>query len=233
MKKSLTIAALAALGAAGLSAANVSGTVQTAAGKTIRASITIHDLSTPRTAGNTPFERRFGSKPDGSFQITGVPAGTYEFCVEALPDSVLDPCMWPGAKRETFVVRNATQTVKQDITVQTGYLLQVRLNDPQGVVAQAKTATGDEPVALQIMSGENRFFNATRLANDAAGVNYGIVVPFNQGVVFTGGSATVAIADVNNQKYTANSTRQMIFIPSGGKQNPITINASAKGNGGN
>ena len=81
--------------------ATISGTIKTTAGKPIRAALTIHDVSTARTQGHTPFDRQFASKTDGSFTISGVPAGKYQICVDAPQENVLDPCDLAPAHYDT------------------------------------------------------------------------------------------------------------------------------------
>jgi hypothetical protein len=77
---------VALVGSAG--AATLSGVVNVSPGHGIRASLSIHDLSTPRTAGHKPYDHQFASKADGSFSLTGVPAGKYRICVGRTPE----PC---------------------------------------------------------------------------------------------------------------------------------------------
>jgi hypothetical protein len=70
-----------------------SGQLSLATGRPIRASLSIHDLSTPRTTGHKPYDHQSASKADGTFSLTGVPAGKYRICVDAPQENVLDPCL--------------------------------------------------------------------------------------------------------------------------------------------
>src|SRR5665213_2115631 len=113
-----------------LLAVTISGTVKTTTGKLIVAAITIHDLSTARVAGQAPYDHQFASKADGTFTLSGVPPGKYEFCVDAPQAQVLDPCIWTPAGAPTLTVAATAAVTKYAITVDTGYLLQLRVNDP-------------------------------------------------------------------------------------------------------
>jgi hypothetical protein len=79
--------------------ATISGSVMVQTGRPIRASLSIHDLSTPRTAGHKPDDHQFASKADGSFSLAGVPAGKYRICVDAPQENVLDPCLWSDTQQ--------------------------------------------------------------------------------------------------------------------------------------
>jgi hypothetical protein len=81
--------------------ASIKGVVSLLGGRGIRASLSIHDLSTPRTTGHKPYDHQFASKADGTFSLTGVPAGKYRICVEAPQENVLDPCLEVGTNGST------------------------------------------------------------------------------------------------------------------------------------
>jgi hypothetical protein len=111
------------------SASTVSGNIQTPAGKPIRAAITLHDLSTSRVVGQTPFDHQFASKGDGSFSLASVPAGKYEICVEAPQENVVDPCVW-SLLPQTVTVSGSAPVTGVAVQVQTGYRLQIRSTTP-------------------------------------------------------------------------------------------------------
>ncbi len=100
----LFLATAAYMPCGSLTAATISGTLKTAAGKPIRAALTIHDLSTPRTTTQTPFDHQFATKSDGTFSLTNIPAGKYEFCVEAPQKNALDPCIRTPGGAPTLTV---------------------------------------------------------------------------------------------------------------------------------
>jgi hypothetical protein len=118
-------------------AATISGTITVPPSHGIRASLTIHDLSTPRTPGHKAFDRQFASKANGTFSITGVPAGKYRICVDAPNENALDPCIW-SATQPTWTVTDTSNITNVNIQVAVGTQLKVHVNDPQNALPQTQ-----------------------------------------------------------------------------------------------
>jgi hypothetical protein len=148
--------ALLALSVTSGSAAVVSGTVSVVSGRGIRASLSIHDLSTPRTAGHKPYDHQFASKADGTFSLTGVPAGKYRICVDAPQENVLDPCLWSDTQ-QTWTVADSDNLTKLAIKVPTGTQLKVHVNDPQGALPQTKGGVHGEALSMVVVTNRKRY----------------------------------------------------------------------------
>jgi hypothetical protein len=138
--------------------AGLSGAVAVPSGRGIRASLSIHDLSTPRTAGHKPYDHQFASKADGTFSLTGVPAGKYRICVDAPQENVLDPCLWSDTQ-QTWTVADSDNLTKLAIKVPTGTQLKVHVNDPQGALPQTKGGVHGEALSMVVMTNRKRYHN--------------------------------------------------------------------------
>ncbi len=129
--------------------ATISGTVTTTAGKPIRAAVTVHDVSTARVQGQTPFDSQYASKSDGTFLFSNVPAGKYQICVEAPHENVLDPCLWSPTVN-VVDISNGAPVSGLAVQVATGYMLQVHVNDPAALLPAAVGGTAGP--ALSVMA---------------------------------------------------------------------------------
>lgn len=217
------IALLAGLAAVVGTCATISGTLATTAAKPIRAAITLHDLSTSRTVGQTSFDHQYASKSDGSFILTGVAAGKYEICVEAPPDNVLDPCVW-SPPRPTITVAAGDAVTGLKVTVQTGSAVQIRVNDPQALVAGSKASAAGNALSLMVITRGNRYVNFRLLGSDAAGSNHYLVVPFNEPMMLVTASTQLALSDANGKAIPSGSQKVPILVPAGGSLPPVTVN---------
>ena len=204
---------------------SIAGSIRTAGGKPIRGAVTVHDLSGGRTAGQTPFDRQFASRSDGTFTISGVPAGKYQICVEAPQENVLDPCVW--SPTDTVVDLSGGKSVAGfAVSVQTGYLLQVHLNDPQALLPAAKGGTSGDAVRIVVKTKSNTF-QSFRLFNTAAtSRDHYLLVPFDETMTLTVSSANLALSDGNNQRYSADTAQIPVRIPAGGSVPPVMINVA-------
>src|SRR6266851_2672506 len=66
----------------------ISGVVLGDDGKLLAAVVTAHKMGMPAAGG------RADSAGDGSFTISGLPAGTYGLCAAVKGGGYLDPCAW-------------------------------------------------------------------------------------------------------------------------------------------
>jgi hypothetical protein len=111
------------------------------------------------------------SDASGAFAFTGLPAGLYSLCVHTPGGSYLNPCQWA---KDTQVNVGPDETVSNvQISVTTGSLFQVRINDPHGIL----TASDDLMVGVYLASG---IFQPMRLAaSDPSGRTYDAAVPLS------------------------------------------------------
>ena len=136
-------------------AATLSGTVTLPPNRSIRASLTIHDLSTPRTPGHKAFDKQFASKANGTFSITGVPAGKYRICVDAPNENALDPCVW-SATQPTWTVTDTSNITNVNIQVAVGTQIKVHVNDPQNALPTSKGGVHGDALSMTVVTGRSR-----------------------------------------------------------------------------
>jgi hypothetical protein len=195
-------------------AAGISGNVTATSGKGIRASLTIHDLSTPRTTGHKPYDHQFASKADGTFALTGVPAGKYRICLDAPQENVLDPCLWADTQ-QTWTVANGDNLTKLSIKVQTGTQLKVHVNDPQGALPQTKGGVHGEALSMMVMTNRKRYHNLRLLSAGKNGSDHYVVVPFDEPLVLVTESASLAVSDKDGKRVSGDSQKMPLRIASG------------------
>lgn len=201
----------------------IAGSVQTSAGKPILAAITVHDLSTPRVAGRTPFDREFGSRSDGTFHIEGVLPGEYEICVAAPQEAVLDPCIWAESAPKVTVAPGVSVTGVQ-ITVETGTLLHVRVNDSNHLLPQTIAPGGT--LSLGVVARSNRYLNLRMLSADETGQDHYLVVPFDEPLTLAIQSSKHVLRDANNMRFAGNAGRISLRIPRGTKPTGLVVNVA-------
>lgn len=211
--------------AGGAGTGSLEGIVRTSTGQPVRAAVTLHDLSTPRVAGQTPFDRQFASKSDGSFLIAGIPPGQYEICIAAPQQAVLDPCTWSPATQSVTVTDGGSIT-SLAVTVQTGTVLHVRVNDPEGLLSRTGQAANEGAISLGLIARRNRYLNLRMLSSDATGQDYFVVVPFEESLTLAVRSSTHALSDENFVPYLANSKRIPVRIAQGTIPAPVVVNVA-------
>jgi hypothetical protein len=211
-----------------LPAATISGTLKTTAGKPIRAALTIHDLSTARTSTQTPFDHQFATKSDGTFSLTNIPAGKYEFCVEAPQENVLDPCIWtPGGAPAFTVAAASSAIVNHAITVDIGYNLQLRVNDPASLVPVTKSGVSGDVLSLKVITAANRVLNFRLLSSDSQGRNHYLLIPFNQTLFVVTQSSSLALSSGATVNAPGTAQRIPVRVPLGGTWPVITLGVAA------
>ena len=193
-------------------AATISGTVTTSDGKAVRASLTIHDLSTVRVKGSAAFDRQFGSRADGSFALAGVPAGTYEICVDAPHEGLLDPCVWSEAGK--FSVSTA-DVAKLAVVAQRGQFTQLRVNDAGSILEDSKTKNTGGHLAITVQSGGGKFHHFRLLSSDLGGQSHYAVLPIGVPLTVTVSSADFAVKDEKNNRAAGDTLRIPVVVKSG------------------
>jgi hypothetical protein len=128
---------------------SISGVVTGDDGKTLAAVVTANGVIPLAASGHAK------SASSGAFTISGLAAGTYQLCVNVTGGGYLDPCVWEPVL-PTVQVTAAQAVSGYVLTVKKGALLQVRVNDPGGVLpvvgpppSAATQSTATQSTAIQ------------------------------------------------------------------------------------
>jgi len=222
---SFLVAGFALYGAATPGA--ISGVVSSDDGATVAATILIHDLSTPRVGQATPFDHQFTSKSNGTFSLTGVPPGKYELCVENPKAAIVNPCEWSSGPPDSFTIADAQTISNIRLMVQRGYLFQVQVNDPAGLLPLRGNAAG---AALTIVATTpDRKARNLRLLSVSGGVRvHFLVVPYQQAFTLTATSSQFALSDEGSAPFAGNTLNAPVSVIQGKNPGPVVINVGAK-----
>jgi len=169
----------------------IKGTVTTSTGTAVPQAFIV------ATHSGATHNTRSGS--DGSFTFSGLAAGTYRVCVQALEGSLLDPCQWSSAPIATVT---AGQTVSVGtIQVVGGQRLYVNLLDDVGALS-ANAGPGKTPGAhILIGVWAGGLFHPLRLrSQNSGGWNLDLVVPVNTALNLTVSSTDFALTDSQGNK---------------------------------
>jgi hypothetical protein len=83
---------------------------------------------------------------DGTFQISGLPVGSYTVCAQVPGGGFVDACEW--ATPLTVDVKAGQAVVGLQFALKRGAILQVRLNDPGQLLLQPSAITKTVPHVL-------------------------------------------------------------------------------------
>lgn len=109
---------------------------------------------------------------DGRFLASGLPAGEYRLCAIRLLPNQLNSCQWGGASPAIPVPAGQAVT-GQKLTLRTGTLITLEVQDPNGHLAAGKK------FLLGVVRGVGEYHRA-QLASKAPGLHtYAVAVPRN------------------------------------------------------
>jgi hypothetical protein len=132
---------------------------------------------------------------NGSFQVSGVPAGSFTICPAVQSSSLLPSCLW-GAP--TTVTLTAGQNVSvPPIKLVQGYQLQFKVIDPAGKINAASAAKKPVGVLISVRSNTSAFQSVPATRADPSGFAYQITVPFDTPLTILMGCHNVDMADPN------------------------------------
>lgn len=111
---------------------------------------------------------------DGSFALTGLPAGLYQLCADVPGAELLDPCLWD--RQPTPVTVRDLPLNGMSLQLKRGATLSVRVDDPgRSLVAAERSGKGH--LLVGVWSANGAFHPARVTAEDARGRTYSLAVP--------------------------------------------------------
>jgi hypothetical protein len=185
----------------------LSGVVAGDDGKPLSAMVTATHIGKPTQS------IRVQSKPDGSFMVTDLFLGTYEFCAVVNDDVYLDPCLW-SAKLPSVELTAAQPSPSYRLVLKKGGRLAVRINDPQRALAATVAPGKAAPqVILGVFSDRHLFHSFAVVSSDAQGQIRSGTVPIDKNVSLHLMGSDVDVLDAKGAKVDINGTN-VIVTPS-------------------
>jgi hypothetical protein len=132
---------------------------------------------------------------DGRFTLSNLPPGGWTVCAEAA--GYLNPCHWSTAP--AFTVRAGQTVSNAAVRLDQAYILQVRINDPQGLLANEGKAAGAF-LRIGVITPSGAFRRANPGGRNAKSRDYTVAIPLRSGArLFVSGGAFQLNDDVGFQ----------------------------------
>jgi hypothetical protein len=209
--------------------ATVSGAVKSSANLAALSGATITAL---RTSPQFPLYRvQAQSAANGTFQITGMPAGTYALCVDATKDIHLDPCAWSGTPA-TVTVADGQNVTGVSLSLIKGSTLQVNINDPGQFLQIRPGEIGPPHVLVAVMPQKGPPVPLGMVSATATGQQYQVVIPGNTAYTLLVYSKEVYLTDSSQKAVPATGGTATVTVPSSAAS-PVPVVYQVTGRTGN
>ncbi len=202
------------------STGKISGVVLGDDGKLLAAVVTAHKMGMPAAGG------RADSAGDGSFTISGLPAGTYGLCAAVKGGGYLDPCAWSPVIPSVQLDAGKAVTGFQ-LKVAKGDVLQVRVNDQSQALESSAAPGKSAPHLIVTVITERHIFQPLSITSkDSGGRNHEGTIPFDKDVSLLLQGKGVQITDAAGASIDPNGTTVTVRHPSGKPQLPLTFSVT-------
>ena len=182
--------------------------------------------SAPQLApGEVPFDTSVLADANGNHAASGLPAGDYVVCAAAPSQPFLDPCRW---SRSPVVHVQSGAISNLDVLLERGVFLNVRINDPQGLLpTSAKTLFDPPHLIVGVVFGNGAFLASSGVSTDGGGQNYQIAVPTGVPLYLWLFSRHVSLADAQGKAFPL-AGAAISFNAASGVDQSFTINVTGK-----
>ncbi len=189
--------------------------------------ITAHRETLPIASG------RARAAANGTFQVNGLPAGSYTVCVQVPGSDFLDTCEWYILPLRVDV--KAGQAVAGlKFKLHKGAIVHVRLNDPGKLLERSSTAKAVPSVLMGVQTIRGLLRPVTLVSKDATGTTHAVTVPFDTALNFTVLSPQVSLSDEKGTPLAApagqagllGASNVPLAIPSGTIPKLLTFNVT-------
>jgi hypothetical protein len=167
------------------------------------------------------------SGPDGSFTFSNLKTGMFVACAVPPPTTTgrrfVDSCLWQD--RNSVQVPLAPGQALQGVIVpvQDGYPLDIRVNDPAGLLPVPVGNVGANELAIHIISPSGLAHPVPIASKDAKGRDHVLVVPYNTPLQLLIHSSSFVLKDANGNDLAA-TTKISFTVTQNGPAISFTVN---------
>jgi hypothetical protein len=206
--------------------ASISGIVTGDDGRLLAAVVTVNGVVPLRAFG------RAESGANGTFTIGNLSPGSYHICADVKGGGYLDPCAWEPILPTVQVAVGQTLSSYR-LIAKKGTQLQVRVNDPAGVLSATSSSQSGKAAAPQLLVGvfttRHMFQPLVVAAKDATGMTQQGTVP--QGIPVSLHVSGQGVQITDGKGASLNSAGTLSTVQPNGVTLPtitLTVTAAAK-----
>jgi hypothetical protein len=206
----------------------ISGTVQGDDGSAlVGASIFLRRIRPPGSPQREKIDWASTTTAGGAFSFDLLPYGQYTICVQVPSGNWLNPCEWGNAP-PVVTASAAQRPLPTTIVLKRGAVVTIRVGDPGQLLAQDEGKEPGTHLLLGVRSDALIFHTASVTAQDAAGRNYAVTIPFDRSVNLVVASSFFQLASASGAAVAASGAATIpIAVPSG--QAPPALNLNVTG----
>src|SRR6266567_4386316 len=144
-----------------------------------------------------PLRATATSSATGNFAISTLPLGTYRLCASDPRRQYLDPCWWsdPMVESVTATITSARSADGITLRLKPASLLQIRINDPQGLLAGPHPRGG---LMAGVFTTSRLYLDTYVRSRDVGGTLLEVSIPFDEPVRLLVSGIHVALIDNTN-----------------------------------
>ena len=167
------------------------------------------------------------ARPDGSFTISNLAAGSYALCAQTSIPGWLDPCHFaPAVSPVALEPGKALSGVR--IVMAKGAILQVRIDDPGTILPATAAASAALDVEVLVRSSNNLYYHSRIVSADATGRNHEITVPFGTSQSLIVRSRQFVLKDPAGAAIPVSGHVENLQIPNGAAAQAFRFTVSGK-----
>jgi hypothetical protein len=152
---------------------------------------------------------------DGGFHLAGLAPGSFRICVQAPGTTLLNPCDWPSLIPTIVNLVDGQSLSLPSIKLQSGYPLQIRVNDAVGAMAANEGKKSGAHLLVGLWLNTGLFMPLSTLTIDPKGRYYGLVIPFATPLQLTLWSKDFVLSSASGQG-SGGSFSLTLNVPPGG-----------------
>lgn len=166
--------------------------------------------ATRLVAGEIEARGRSNTTPEGSFDISNLPAGSYVVCAKPVDEQYVDSCDWDPPAH--LIVNNAATAMPPLPHLKKGAPVLIHVLDPYSILFPSRNSAIGSGMIIGVHDAKGIFHRARLKSSGSSYCDFGITVPLGEDVQLWLFSRRLNIKDARG-----------VPIPGGGYSEPLQL----------